>query len=45
MVSSICQLSRSDIWINGGFFVLRKEIFRVYPARRRAGARAFPAAY
>jgi glucose-1-phosphate cytidylyltransferase len=26
-VSGICELSRSDIWINGGFFVFRKEIF------------------
>ena len=24
----ICPLTRSDIWINGGFFVMRKEIFR-----------------
>jgi glucose-1-phosphate cytidylyltransferase len=28
MVSEICPLSRSDIWINGGFFVMRNEIFR-----------------
>ncbi len=27
-VTSICALKRSDIWINGGFFVLRSEIFR-----------------
>jgi len=27
LVGNICQLSRSDIWINGGFFILRKEIF------------------
>jgi glucose-1-phosphate cytidylyltransferase len=26
-VTGICALSRSDIWINGGFFVLRQEIF------------------
>jgi glucose-1-phosphate cytidylyltransferase len=26
-VSDICQLTRSDIWINGGFFIMRKEIF------------------
>lgn len=26
-VSGICELTRSDIWINGGFFVLRREIF------------------
>jgi glucose-1-phosphate cytidylyltransferase len=26
-VTDICELRRSDIWINGGFFVLRKEIF------------------
>jgi len=28
LVSGICPLTRSDIWINGGYFVLRKEIFR-----------------
>lgn len=28
MVTDICGLSRSGIWINGGFFVLRNEIFR-----------------
>lgn len=28
MVREICALTRSDIWINGGFFVLRPEIFR-----------------
>ena len=27
MVGEICPLTRSDIWINGGFFVMRKEIF------------------
>jgi glucose-1-phosphate cytidylyltransferase len=27
-VSGICPLSGSDIWINGGFFVMRKEMFR-----------------
>jgi glucose-1-phosphate cytidylyltransferase len=27
-VQEICALTRSDIWINGGFFVMRKEIFR-----------------
>lgn len=26
-VADICQLTRSDIWINGGFFIMRKEIF------------------
>ncbi len=26
-VTGICELRRSDIWINGGFFVLRREIF------------------
>lgn len=26
-VTDICELSRSEIWINGGFFVLRREIF------------------
>jgi len=28
MVSDICALSRTDIWINGGFFVMRNEIFQ-----------------
>lgn len=27
LVSDIRQVNRSDIWINGGFFVFRKEIF------------------
>jgi len=27
MVKDICSLNRSDIWINGGFFVMRNEIF------------------
>ena len=27
MVSEIRELNRSDIWINGGFFALRNEIF------------------
>jgi glucose-1-phosphate cytidylyltransferase len=27
-VSGISALSRSDIWINGGFFAFRNEIFR-----------------
>jgi len=27
-VSEICPLTQSDTWINGGFFVMRKEIFR-----------------
>jgi len=27
-VTGICGLSQSDIWINGGFFIMRKEIFR-----------------
>jgi glucose-1-phosphate cytidylyltransferase len=26
-VQEICPLNRSDIWINGGFFIMRKEIF------------------
>jgi glucose-1-phosphate cytidylyltransferase len=31
-VQNICGLSQSDTWINGGFFVLRNEIFRhMYP--------------
>ena len=27
VVSDICELNRSEIWINGGFFVFRIEIF------------------
>jgi len=27
-IARVCPLSRSDIWINGGFFVFRNEIFR-----------------
>ena len=27
LVRNICALRSSDIWINGGFFVMRKEIF------------------
>lgn len=27
-VSGVCALTQSDIWINGGFFVFRNEIFR-----------------
>jgi glucose-1-phosphate cytidylyltransferase len=27
-VTDICPLNRSNVWINGGFFVLRNEIFR-----------------
>lgn len=27
LVADICPLTRSDIWINGGFFVMRREIF------------------
>jgi len=27
-VTDVCQLSRTDIWINGGFFIMRNEIFR-----------------
>lgn len=31
-IAKISSLSQSDIWINGGFFVLRNEIFRyIYP--------------
>lgn len=31
-VDRVCALSQSDIWINGGFFVFRNEIFRyIYP--------------
>ncbi len=28
MVGEICALTRSAIWINGGFFVMRNDIFR-----------------
>jgi glucose-1-phosphate cytidylyltransferase len=28
MVGNICALSSSDMWINGGYFVMRNEIFR-----------------
>jgi glucose-1-phosphate cytidylyltransferase len=32
LVTGVCELTRSDIWINGGFFVLRSEIFDyIYP--------------
>jgi glucose-1-phosphate cytidylyltransferase len=32
MVTGVCELTRSDIWINGGFFALRHEIFdHIYP--------------
>jgi len=27
-VRDICPLASSDVWINGGFFVMRKDIFR-----------------
>ncbi len=27
-IARVCPLSQSDIWINGGFFVFRNEIFR-----------------
>ena len=27
MVKEICPLSNSEIWINGGFFVMRREVF------------------
>jgi glucose-1-phosphate cytidylyltransferase len=27
-IREICPLTRSDIWINGGFFVMRNEIFQ-----------------
>jgi glucose-1-phosphate cytidylyltransferase len=27
-VKEICSLGRTDIWINGGFFVMRNEMFR-----------------
>jgi glucose-1-phosphate cytidylyltransferase len=28
MVTEVCELRQSDIWINGGFFAFRNEIFR-----------------
>jgi len=28
VVKEICPLTRTDIWINGGFFVMRNDIFR-----------------
>jgi len=28
IVTEICALTRSDIWINGGFFAMRSEIFQ-----------------
>jgi glucose-1-phosphate cytidylyltransferase len=32
MGNSISELTGSDIWINGGFFALRKEVFdHIYP--------------
>ena len=31
---------RADLWINGGYFVLRHERLRRHPARRRAGRAA-----
>ena len=27
-VTDVCPLTRSDIWINGGYFIMRKEIFQ-----------------
>ena len=32
MVEGVCPLTGSDIWINGGFFIMRNEIFNyIYP--------------
>jgi glucose-1-phosphate cytidylyltransferase len=28
LVTGVCRLGQSDIWINGGFFTMRNEIFR-----------------
>ncbi len=28
LVEQVCPLTQSDIWINGGFFILRREIFQ-----------------
>jgi glucose-1-phosphate cytidylyltransferase len=27
LVTDVCPLTRSDIWINGGFFIMRRDIF------------------
>jgi glucose-1-phosphate cytidylyltransferase len=27
LVTDVCPLTRSDIWINGGFFVMRQDVF------------------
>lgn len=38
-VTGTCPLSRTDIWINGGFFALRNEIFRyIMPGEDLLGA-------
>lgn len=31
-VNDVCPLNQSDIWINGGFFILRNEIFQYIQA-------------
>ena len=39
-MKEICPLTRTDIWINGGFFVMRNEIFRIFsPATNWCGSR------
>ena len=42
-VTSISPLVGSDIWINGGYFVLRTGGVRLYSPGRRTRARAVPA--
>jgi glucose-1-phosphate cytidylyltransferase len=43
LVTSIDDVISANTWINGGYFVLRREIFDYMRPRRRAGGRAFPA--
>ncbi len=39
-VGQISPLSKTDIWINGGFFVFRQGDLPLHAARRRTGARS-----
>ena len=43
-VREIARRDRSDIWINGGYFVFRREIFDYIERGRGARRRAVPAA-
>ena len=43
-VGQISPLSKTDIWINGGFFVFRQGDLPVHEAGRRTRARTVPAA-